>query len=179
MKGDSKKQKDASFLSKFPLVGNALQSGAISFVGVLLSQVLAPMQKTGTFPNEISFDWKEVQVMVLINMAWITPILMWFFGFLSKVSQNSMEKLIIDQFIFSPPFSASIIGLRYLLLGGDINELGTFLWNVVPKAQITAWMYWIPARFLMISYVPADLQLLANNIGALVWTIIFSMMLNT
>lgn len=163
-----------TLLNKYPLITNATQSGLITAVGVLVSQVLSAPVGQPTI-----FDSREVYVMTFINIAWITPVLLWFFGFLNTIKRGTLDKLLIDQFVFSPPFTASIIALRYILYdGGSVDTVPTMLMNIVPGVQLTAWMFWIPSRFLIINYVPASLALLVNSAASLVWTVIFAMLLN-
>eukprot|EP01039_Chlorochromonas_danica_P014171 gene14171-16504_t len=163
-----------TILEKYPLMANAFQGGIITAIGVLISQsIMSPIGEP------TAFDWREVQVMTFINMAWITPVLLWFFCLLTKMKRGPMYKLLIDQFVFSPVFPASIIALRNVLYeGGDLAGVPKVIVDVVPGVQLTAWLFWIPTRFLIIKYVPNTLALLANSGASLVWTIIFVMTLN-
>jgi hypothetical protein len=162
-----------TLLVRYPLIMNATQSGAITAVSVIMSQILSsPLGK------ETIFNWREVHVMTFISMAWITPVLLWFFGVLEKWNRGAVDKLLIDQFVFSPLFTASIIALRNVLYdGGHLKGLPSVIANVVPGVQLISWLFWIPIRFLTIRYVPPSLALLANSAASLVWTIIFTLAL--
>lgn len=175
---DEDRKKDSLFakyndlLTRYPFFVNAIQSGIITAIGVLVSQWV------GAKDGVVQWDLREVSTMVFINVVWITPVLLRFFEFLNKLPRGAIDKLVIDQAIFSPPFTASIIALRYLLFDhGQLSDVPNFLIKVLPGVQITAWMFWIPTRFLIINYVPASLALLVNNLAALVWNVIFAMML--
>jgi uncharacterized membrane protein len=186
MKGEEKSKKDSLFarynslLAKYPLIINALQRGIITAGGVFASQAISYTQKheAAAF-SDITFNLGEVWVMVAINMFWITPILLTMINFLATYTNNPVEKLVIDQLIISPPFTTSIVGLRYILLGGKTEEIWSFLWTTMPRAQITSWFFWIPTRFLIMSYIPPIYQLLMNSLGAFVWNILFSLLLNS
>lgn len=163
-----------NLLVKYPYFVNATQSGVLTALGVVISQILSTPVGEAT-----NYNFREVQIMTLINVVWITPVLLWFFGILSKLNRNNLDKLLIDQLIFSPPFTASIVGLRYLILdGGDVYALPNLLMQVVPGIQLTAWLFWVPTRFLIINYVPPSLAILVNSAAALVWNVIFIMLLN-
>jgi hypothetical protein len=61
--------------------------------------------------------------MAVITVFYITPVLLWFYSILRNIHKNVVIQLIIDQFIFSPFFTSSIIGLRMYLFGVDINTI--------------------------------------------------------
>lgn len=156
-------------LARYPFVMNGMQSAIIASCGCLLSQTIVGAKE---------FDWNEVKTMAFINFAFMTPVLVIFFGFLNRNFNSTFSKLFVDQFLFSPVFNASIIGLRLLLRGSDVAIIPSEVFKVLPKALTSAWMFWIPTRFLIISYIAPDLQLLVGALSGLVWNVIFSMILN-
>jgi hypothetical protein len=160
-----------TLLLNYPLVMNGTQSAIISSCSVLVSQYLAGNSK---------IDFSEVLVVALIAALWITPILLVFYGQLQKMSLGVMGKLALDQFIFSPFFTASIVTVRILLLGRvPYSELPAILLATVPKAVLSAWTFWIPARGFTLLIMPPHLHLLSGNALSFVWNIIFSMLLNS
>eukprot|EP01031_Cornospumella_fuschlensis_P029547 gene29547-35664_t len=156
-------------LVKYPFLINALQSAIIASLGVLVSQQIKGAKNV---------DWTEVRAMAIINFAFMTPVLLTFISFLNNLRANNFIKLAIDQLIFSPPFTASIIGLRLFLLGTNAGQIPRIVFAVLPKAVVTSMMFWLPTRYLIMSYVPPQLQLLMGSLGGFVWNVIFSMILS-
>lgn len=162
-----------SLLAQYPFFMNGSQAAIIAGSAVLLSQTFIPPKGSSI----AIYDLSEVWVMMLINFAFITPILLWFFGWLNRNVNGVVMKLLFDQFVFSPFFTASIIALRFILKGGNPNEIPKMLLLVLPKAQLAGWMFWIPARFFILTFIPKQLALLVNSLFALLWNIIFSILL--
>jgi hypothetical protein len=116
--------------------------------------------------------------MAIITVFYITPVLLWFYSILRNIHKSVIIQLIIDQFIFSPVFTASIIGLRMYLFGVDVNTIPGKVLEILPSAQMSAWFFWIPQRFISLSYIPIPLQLLFSNLCSFIWNIIFSIILS-
>jgi hypothetical protein len=157
-------------LKRNPLLVNGTQSATIAALGVLASQVLSGVA---------TFNFTEVVVMMLINFAYNTPILLWFYGNLSKSKANIFVKLFIDQVVFSPVFTAGLISLRLLLLGTELKLIPTIVKAVVPTAVASSWFFWLPCRGLIMLYVPVAMQLLVGNLLAFIWNIILATILSS
>lgn len=158
-----------SLMVRYPLPMNALQSALIGGLAVVISQHVTHGKVV---------DVTEIQVMMLINVIYHTPILMTFYTFLNALKFNMFITLIIDQLLFSPLFTAGIIGLRMFLRGGEVSAIPQVIIDIVPNAMKSSWSFWIPIRFLILKFVPIPLQLVAGSLAALVWNVIFSMILN-
>ncbi|RYH16503.1 hypothetical protein EON65_29965 [archaeon] len=156
-------------LVRYPFLINAVQSAVIAALGVMVSQQMNGAKH---------YDWTEVRAMVIINFIFMTPILLAFISYLNNLQASNLTKLAIDQLLFSPPFTAGIIGLRLFLLGTDLSQVPGIVIKVLPKAMVSSMMFWLPTRFLIMSYVPAQLQLLTGSLGGFVWNVIFSMILS-
>ena len=154
-------------LIRYPLMINGLQAAIIAGLGVLASQLL----------NGNHFDFIEVYIMMFINFAYHTPILLAFNNILQKTGLRILPMLIIDQLLFSPLFTCGIVGLRLLLLGNSIYNIPNMIWSVVPGAMISSWMFWVPSKAIIFNFVPPMYQLLAGNAFSFIWTIIFAMIL--
>ena len=50
--------------------------------------------------------------------------------------------------------------------------------KVLPSVMLSAWLYWIPARFITLTYIPPMLQLLVNSGFGFIWNIIFAIVLS-
>jgi hypothetical protein len=133
-------------LVTYPLLVNGTQSSIITGLGVITSQIIIGVKQ---------YDYIEIKVMMFINFIFITPILLIFYKQLSKLSINNMFKLIIDQFVFSPLFTFCILSLRLYLLGENhIYQIPIEVLKVLPSVMLSAWLYWIPARFITLTYIP-------------------------
>ena len=161
----------SDFVSKYPMIANQIQGALITAAGVLVSQVVSS-------GGGLKFDWVEVRVMALIVAFFNTPILMWFLKFLSNSKYSTPVQLLIDQFVFSPPFTFGILFWRYYLLGLTPTLLIPFqVIAILPTTMMYAWCFWIPARYFILVYVPSNQQLLTINICAFIWNVIFPLIL--
>jgi hypothetical protein len=117
--------------------------------------------------------------MAIISVTYITPVLLLFYKYLEKVKVGgNLGKLFVDQFIFSPIFTSTIIFFRLLLLKPSSPWIlleDTI--KIAPTAVKSAWLFWIPARFFTINFVPPMYQLIFGNIFSYAWNIIFSLLL--
>ena len=154
---------------------NAVQTSLINATGTLLSQGIVKNLSGKT----IEFDFAEVFVMIMISFFYMTPILMIFFSKLNSMKGGVVAKLVVDQFVFSPFFTTGIIALRLIFYTkADISTVPALLYTIVPKAMQSAWLFWVPARFIVISYISEDKHMLVSNVLSLFWNIIFTMTLN-
>ena len=159
-----------SLMIRYPFLVNAIQSALISSCSVLVSQYLAQRSET---------DWSEVRTVAFIGAFWITPVLLLFYSKLQKSSLGVIGKLMLDQLLFSPLFTVSIITARlFLLQRVPMYEFPTILLQTVPTAVLSSWTFWIPARGFTLLVVPAHLHLLMGSIFSFLWNIILSMLLN-
>ena len=170
--GDVEKKKSSyqTLLMKYPFYVNSTQSAIISSSSVVVSQLLAGNSK---------IDWSEVRTVAFIGAFWITPVLLIFYSKLHRLPLGVMGKLALDQLIFSPLFTVTIISLRLIVLGRvPYADFTSVLGQTVPKAVLSSWTFWVPARGFTLLIVPAHLHLLAGNIFSFIWNIILSMLLN-
>lgn len=151
------------------LLKNCMQSAVIAGFGTSITEIIKG--------NEI-VDVREILIMMLLNFMFITPVLLAFYSFLGSVNGGTLKKLLIDQLLFCPMLTASIIGLRLVLIGTSINKVIPLVIEVMPEAMKSTWLFWIPQRFLTLTFVDPKHHLLANNLSALVWNVIFSMIIS-
>lgn len=165
-----KKSTYQTLVIKYPFFVNATQSAIISSSSVIVSQLLAGNSK---------IDWSEVRTVAFIGSFWITPVLLVFYSKLHRLQLGVLGKLALDQLIFSPIFTLTIISLRLVVLGRvPYNDFTSVLGQTVPKAVLSSWTFWIPARGFTLLIVPVHLHLLAGNVFSFIWNIILSMLLN-
>jgi hypothetical protein len=153
-----------------------------------------------------SIPWQEINIMGFINFFYITPLVYgftcYFLVYLEKINYFSLPnvlfhhqltknedvaiKLFLDQLIFSPPLTAGILVLRYYCYYVNAFDrdflihtmIPQFLKDQLPKTMIYSWCFWIPMKYLIYHYVPMVYQVLAGSVGAFVWNIIFTLIMN-
>lgn len=158
-----------SLLIRYPFLVNGIQSAILGGIGVIISEIIS---------GHLQIDWLEVRTMMIINLVFNTPILLWFSKQLERMNHGILTKLFIDQLLFSPLFTAGIIGLRLYLVGEDINDIPNQVMATVPVAMKSSWLFWFPQRYLTLKYVPSSYQLLSGSLCGLVWNVIFTMILS-
>ena len=174
-KKDSLFAKNQSLLDEYPVLINTIQGTILTALSVVTSHIVKGLTKG----SPIYIDTREVIVMSVIQALWITPVLMWFYSkIINPMPGSNMRKLIIDQIAFSPPFTATIIGLRMFLMGKTpIDTIPAALYVAFPSAVGSSWLFWLPIRFMTISYIPPIYHLLAGSLFSFVWNVIFSLIL--
>mmetsp|Transcript_20159 Transcript_20159/g.20259 ORF Transcript_20159/g.20259 Transcript_20159/m.20259 type:complete len:178 (-) Transcript_20159:132-665(-) len=152
---------------KYPFYTNAVCGAIITAAGTSISQLMSA-----------SLNFKEILVMVMIVIFYNTPILLKWFKYLQTSKTSVVTQVLLDQFVFSPPFSAGIMSLRFYLLGEatTIMTIMLKLMLIFPKTLVTSWFFWIPCRAVITMYVPPHMQIVAVNACSLIWTIIFTLM---
>ena len=186
-----------SLLKNHPFIVNTVQSAGMTmrqFISlfdciqiILLTFIFEVLQALGVIISQaVSFgnfnwiDWLEVKVMVTITLVLITPTLLWFYGVLERAKLSVAVAVVVDQFIFSPLFTAAIISSRlYLYNSVKLGDIWPQLSPILPNALVSGWCFWIPARFLILSLFPPDFHLPVSSIFALLWNVVFAMILST
>jgi hypothetical protein len=160
-----------SLLMRYPLIINAIQSCVLAAIGVIVSQLLTA--------GEV-FDELEIHVMMILNVLFLTPVLYVFYTkVLSAVDHfGLLVTLLVDQLLFSPLFTASIMILRLWMRGSDKTSIVSEVLGLLPNTMLSSWCFWIPARFIILKFVPIPLQMLVGNVFALMWNVIFAMIVN-
>lgn len=102
-------------LESHPVSTKSLTSGGIAFFGDVLSQNL--LNTDGK-----DFDFGRLLRYSVLGSCFVGPTLHYWYGFLAKkvpgvLLRDSIQRLLIDQFIFSPFFSAVFISLIMTLDG--------------------------------------------------------------
>ena len=170
---DDKKTKQSTYqrlMIEYPYLANATQSAVISSASVLVSQYLA---------GNSQIDWSEVRTVAFIGAAGITPVLLIFYSRLHKMQLGVLGKLLLDQLIFSPIFTMTIITLRLIVMQRvPFSDYYSTLAAVVPKAVLSSWTFWVPARGFTLLIVPVHLHLITGSMFSFMWNIILSMLLN-
>lgn len=175
----------ASLLYKlvyFVDITNALppSSTVLQALGIIISQAITSNRKPESLILDYTWiNWSEISVMVTLTLVFITPTLLWFYGLLDRAKLGIVATLIVDQFIFSPIFTAAIIAARFYFLDGTkAEDIWITVAPVLPNAIVSAWFFWIPQRSITLSFFPPELHLPFGTVCSLVWNVIFALILS-
>jgi hypothetical protein len=156
---------------------NVLQGGIITSLGVAASSYLA----------KGVIDFNEIKTMATLSSIYIVPTLTLFYGeFLDKLKISRIDKLVVDQLLWSPMFTTSILTLRIIIrccfegttADLSIDKLFAEVLSVAPNAIVAAWGFWIPIRFLTLTFAPSHLHVLFGSVGNFFWTIVLTSLLS-
>lgn len=156
---------------------NVLQGGIITALGVAASSYL----------SKGVIDFVEIKTMATLSSIYIVPTLTLFYGeFLDKLKISKIDKLVVDQLLWSPIFTTSIITLRIIIsccfhgttADLSIDNLFAEVLNSAPNVVLAAWGFWIPFRFLTLTFAPIHLHVLIGSVGNFFWTIVLTFLLS-
>lgn len=160
-----------SYLRKLrsnPLLTKALTSGILS----VLSEVFA---KSVTAERlQTSAAMKELTAGLLLR----GPVVHAFHTFLDKVvfvhSEHTsprivLLKLVIDQLLFAPLFTALYLYFIALFNDQGVNETTRNLRRDLPHIMRSNWAVWLPANLISYAAIPLELRVLFGNIVGFFW----------
>ena len=87
----------------------------------------------------------------------------------------AVKRLLLDQFLFAPPFLALVLGLL-TALEGDLSKVMPKLKQDWANVCISNWKLWVPFQLLNFRFVPPALTVAAANCCAVVWNVILSLL---
>jgi len=116
----------------------------------------------------------EVASQAFVAALFLNPMLMIFGNFLQFGCKHESlaTKLAIDQLVFSPCFTISLITIFDLASGANF-DLNSVLTRAIATMPFS-WSFWIPQRGISLSFVPPLFQLPVNSACSFVWAVIFS-----
>ncbi|KAI4348560.1 hypothetical protein L6164_009270 [Bauhinia variegata] len=159
-----------ALLGKYPVTVKAITSAILTLFGDLVCQLVIDQVP--------SLDLRRTFSFTLSGFALVGPTLHFWYLYLSKLvtlpgAQGAFLRLVLDQFLFSPPFIGLVVAFL-MVLEGRPSE-------VVPKLRqewfstvVANWQLWIPFQFLNFRFVPQQFQVLAANVVSLIWNVILS-----
>lgn len=106
--------------------------------------------------------------------ALLSPFGHWWYNFLSVFVEGSgvlpgLQRMVLDQFIFSPPFLAFTFGVLAIIENKPFDELVEQLRKEWAGAVVNIWKLWGPAQVINFILVPTHLQVLFDNAVGLIW----------
>ena len=166
-----------SLLRKYPLKTRMLTAAFIGGLGNYLSQKMADSNK--------GVVWRRVLRFAALQFL-LTPVhAVWYptnADLAARVSADSpkvqvLVRVLLDQLIYSPMLNATAIFLAAVLGGESAEGAARNVRGAWASTQMRSWCVWPFAQLMNYSVVPAELQIFFANLVGLLWTIIFSRLL--
>ena len=152
-------------LQEYPLATMTIQTVALQCLAKLMCTIIV----SHSFPTASDFATQALVAALFLN-----PMLMIFGNFLQFGCKHESlaTKLAIDQLVFSPCFTISLITIFDLASGANF-DLNSVLTRAIATMPFS-WSFWIPQRGISLSFVPPLFQLPVNSACSFVWAVIFS-----
>jgi hypothetical protein len=158
----------------YSAISTAIFAGIIPYFYLMLS-------------NQISKDrWLAILIFYIVFWVWRGVEVDLLYRFQSQLFGNStdfitiLKKVLLDQFVYTPFWSAPILVIMFMWRDfdfdfkktiGNINK-DTFLFRI-PSVVIALWIIWIPAVSFVYSF-PPELQIPIFNLTVCFWTLLYS-----
>lgn len=176
-----------------PISTKAITSGCISFTADVLCQRID--QENHVSKNDkISFQWDKLRTFKfsLLGLCFIGPTLHFWYTNLFRMLPGTnlgrvIQRLALDQFLFSPTFICTIMSLVLVLdrsCDGLLNKelpnesllktIENKLRQEYATTVQTSWLVWLPASFINFKFIRVELQTLFSNCVGLLWNIYLS-----
>ena len=135
---------------------------------------------------------------VVLASCFIAPIVNTWFGVLGRLQLSMLPATLVDQFLFSPPFTIAIFYFLSAAFGGGValtagwrdaqvvEVVGALNLSAFPSllsydpvwsTQVKAYWLWLPATLVREAFTPAHLKPLFTSSVAFVWNIVFAFIL--
>jgi len=172
-------------LQTHPVVTKSITAAIIVCSGDFCGQSIEQQQHHVSFANE--FDISRSFRFFLVGGLLQAPITHYYLGYLdyklpptpSPWTMITIYKLLIDQMVFAPIFTAIMFIFLDTLQGFSCEFQVKHIQNDYITTMIANWKLWIPAVFINFAFCPPKLRVLYNNIIFFVWSIFLSLLLNT
>ncbi|GJD07072.1 Peroxisomal membrane protein 2 [Galdieria sulphuraria] len=114
-----------------------------------------------------------------IGLVLRAPVVHYFHTFLDKclfrnAKQTSLAvivaKVILDQFIFSPPFTALYYYVTALMRDEPLKPVSQKIRRELFDVMKKSWLLWIPVNAINYALIPLELRVLFANIVDVFWT---------
>jgi hypothetical protein len=155
---------------------NEVQSTIITCSAVMSSSVIAGTQQ----------NWGEVVTMAIVTLTLITPVLMQWFGYLNKSGMPLVPQLLVDQLVFSPILTSTILIWRSVVSNlittqsfdlATVSSLPAEVIPIIPGIMIKSWCFWIPIRLLILKFIPPMHHVVLGSLFSFLWNIILALAL--
>ncbi|MFH4977189.1 hypothetical protein AB6A40_003898 [Gnathostoma spinigerum] len=159
-------------LESRPLLTQCVTSGIIGGMGDAISQTVVERR-----------TWKEYDVsrtnrFVLITGIYIAPCLAAWFRLLERVRGATkiipLKKVALDQLLFAPPFSATIIYNLRLLEGQSLKRSWESLKRDFIGIYACSLAFWPGIQLFNFYFVPLHFRVILVQIAALLWNTFLS-----
>lgn len=157
-------------LCEHPVVTKAVTSAAICGSADLVCQ--------SAIEKGEQIDYGRVGRFTLIGATLTGPLLHYWYAFLARRIPgtsigNVIQRLFLDQVVFSPFFLQLFMGTVLLLEGRPEQLLDKLKRDLFPTLMMN-YVVWVPVMFLNFKYVPPQFNVLFSNFFGFLWNIYLS-----
>jgi protein Mpv17 len=124
-----------------------------------------------------SYDYKRGLRYALIASS-TSPVVLFWYRFLNRRFNRLYSKLAMDQFIFSPIDIMYCFAANTFLIGGDIYQLKSKIYNDLPSTYCGNMLFWTTALSVNFSIIPLNYRLLFSNGCSFLYNIYLSYKVN-
>ncbi|KAL4223126.1 Mpv17 / PMP22 [Mactra antiquata] len=159
-------------LQEKPLITKSCTSATVSALGNFLSQKIAP-------PPGGKVVWRSVASYAAFAFFISAPVIHHFYLFLEKIQPkkdkpskiDNIKRLLIDRFLFTPPFIALFLYVVTILEGHGsavaIEKIRSQFWMILKMN----WKVWTLFTYINVNYIPVRYRVLFGNTVGLFWSI--------
>ena len=135
--------------------------------------------------KDVPLDWTDALVWAILAFFYITPILMVYYDWLARRNWSKFQKLAVDQLLVSPIFMFGLLVAKDIILhiyqdSLTIESLYFFdkgaIWAILPGIMKANWLFWVPARFVVLNYVDPSFHILGGNVLSFIWQVILGLL---
>ncbi|XP_017048061.1 mpv17-like protein [Drosophila ficusphila] len=120
-----------------------------------------------------------------LGLVFVGPVLRRWYHFLeSRVPKNQtpmrrgLTKMLVDQLLFSPPFTLTMSFLVPMVNGEHIDRIRKRIFDSYPTIMARNYMLWPAAQVINFTFVPLRYQVVYAQCIALIWNCYLSLVLN-
>ncbi|KAJ8901571.1 hypothetical protein NDN08_003779 [Rhodosorus marinus] len=173
-----------------------LTSAARTYISVLHSHPLRTKVLTATVLYSLSdciaqaiegaemLSYKRTIRFSLFGGPFWTPFLHFWYNFIEEVIPQKGFKSIavavfVDQGFSTPLYVVVYFTADSLMKFQGLRSTTARIRSGFRKVVLTTWAFWVPAQLINFGLVPLHLRILAVNLMAIIWNVIFSMITNS
>lgn len=162
-------------LQEKPILTKSITSGSVSGLGNFLSQLIVPVEGKGG-----KIVWRSVFSYAAFGFFVSGPLIHHLYILIDKLiprrkdsslAIDGIKRVILDRFIFTPPFILLFLYVVTILEGhgheAAITKIKETYWTILKLN----WRIWTIFQFINVNYVPQKYRVLFGNGIALFWSI--------
>jgi protein Mpv17 len=157
-----------------------ITASIISFSSDVTCQAIESVASKGAGDGDFmkQYDIKRSMRLSAIGAFLLVPIMHNWYGLMGRVlpgrgNKVTIAKVILDQFVLSPPIVAMVLSANQILDGKAYN-IPSKMKEVGLNILVRNWLVWGPVQVLNYKFVPVQFQVLFSNTVNYFWSIYVS-----